>query len=395
MNGRIYDPQLGRMLQADPFIQAPGNTQSYNRYSYVMNNPLGYTDPSGYFLKELASFAAAAVGYWACGPYCAGAAVTATNLAQGVEIKYAVINGVSTAALSSIASPSFADTAFAQAAGVEVGRAAAFGAVGGIASSLQGGNFGHGFLVAGVSGAIGQSAFLGGAGGTPGDIAIRTVGKAILGGTVSRVSGGKFANGAATAAFSSLITESVAAANDPNYGNVKTGDGPNLAEPQVGSGSYRRGIVTMSETGPGGYYESAPTYTAAPIRYTVFPGFAAHLANTGTLFAGGSGAVQRDGIYDMAAIGLGVPAAAATCTMLSSVCYAGAKLAFEGMAVGSSIRLATGQNINASTLAMDAAVNVVVGTPFTALGAASGPIGKWIWEFNSQAATLPMNLPPP
>jgi len=49
MNGRIYDPKLGRMLQADPFIQSPTNSQSLNRYSYVLNNPLSYTDPSGYF----------------------------------------------------------------------------------------------------------------------------------------------------------------------------------------------------------------------------------------------------------------------------------------------------------------------------------------------------------
>ncbi|MEJ6477041.1 RHS repeat-associated core domain-containing protein, partial [Pseudoalteromonas piscicida] len=49
MNGRIYDPTLGRFLQADPHIQAPTNSQSYNRYSYVLNNPLSYTDPSGYF----------------------------------------------------------------------------------------------------------------------------------------------------------------------------------------------------------------------------------------------------------------------------------------------------------------------------------------------------------
>ena len=49
MNGRIYDANLGRFLQADPFVQAPGNTQSLNRYSYVFNNPLSYTDPSGFF----------------------------------------------------------------------------------------------------------------------------------------------------------------------------------------------------------------------------------------------------------------------------------------------------------------------------------------------------------
>ena len=48
MNGRIYDPLMGRFMSADPFIQAPFELQSHNRYSYVMNNPLFYTDPSGY-----------------------------------------------------------------------------------------------------------------------------------------------------------------------------------------------------------------------------------------------------------------------------------------------------------------------------------------------------------
>jgi RHS repeat-associated protein len=48
MNGRIYDPALGRFLQADPIIQAPQSAQSHNRYAYVMNNPLAYTDPSGF-----------------------------------------------------------------------------------------------------------------------------------------------------------------------------------------------------------------------------------------------------------------------------------------------------------------------------------------------------------
>lgn len=49
MNGRVYDPIVGRFLSADPFVQSPGNSQSYNRYSYCMNNPLAGTDPSGYF----------------------------------------------------------------------------------------------------------------------------------------------------------------------------------------------------------------------------------------------------------------------------------------------------------------------------------------------------------
>ncbi len=49
MNGRMYDPQLGRFLSPDNYIQEPFNTQSYNRYGYVLNNPLKYVDPSGEF----------------------------------------------------------------------------------------------------------------------------------------------------------------------------------------------------------------------------------------------------------------------------------------------------------------------------------------------------------
>ncbi len=48
MNGRVYDYNLGRFLSVDPFIQEPGNSQSMNPYSYIMNNPLAGIDPSGY-----------------------------------------------------------------------------------------------------------------------------------------------------------------------------------------------------------------------------------------------------------------------------------------------------------------------------------------------------------
>jgi len=49
MNGRLYDPLLRRFLNADENIQDPYNTQNYNTYGYVMNNPLLYSDPSGEF----------------------------------------------------------------------------------------------------------------------------------------------------------------------------------------------------------------------------------------------------------------------------------------------------------------------------------------------------------
>ncbi len=48
MNGRVYDPALGRFISADPLVQEPLLSQSLNRYSYVMNNPLSLTDPSGF-----------------------------------------------------------------------------------------------------------------------------------------------------------------------------------------------------------------------------------------------------------------------------------------------------------------------------------------------------------
>ncbi len=47
MNGRMYDPIIGRMLSPDILIPAPHNTQGYNRYTYAFNNPLSYTDPDG------------------------------------------------------------------------------------------------------------------------------------------------------------------------------------------------------------------------------------------------------------------------------------------------------------------------------------------------------------
>ena len=49
MNGRIYDPLLGRFLSADLVVQFPGSLQSYNRYSYVENNPLTRMDPTGWY----------------------------------------------------------------------------------------------------------------------------------------------------------------------------------------------------------------------------------------------------------------------------------------------------------------------------------------------------------
>lgn len=47
LNGRLYDPQISQFLSPDNVIQSPSDYQSHNRYSYCLNNPLIYTDPSG------------------------------------------------------------------------------------------------------------------------------------------------------------------------------------------------------------------------------------------------------------------------------------------------------------------------------------------------------------
>ena len=50
MHARHYDPNIGRFLSVDPEFDLEkmlGNPQMWNRYSYVVNNPIRYTDPDG------------------------------------------------------------------------------------------------------------------------------------------------------------------------------------------------------------------------------------------------------------------------------------------------------------------------------------------------------------
>ena len=62
MNGRLYDPALHRFLQPDNYVQDPFNTQNFNRYGYVLNNPLLYTDPTGEEFFTLTTLAVIGLG---------------------------------------------------------------------------------------------------------------------------------------------------------------------------------------------------------------------------------------------------------------------------------------------------------------------------------------------
>lgn len=63
MNGRVYDPIVGRFLSADIVVQSPEFSQSYNRYSYAWNNPLSGSDPTGY-IYESSLIDLAVENYW-------------------------------------------------------------------------------------------------------------------------------------------------------------------------------------------------------------------------------------------------------------------------------------------------------------------------------------------
>jgi hypothetical protein len=59
MNGRVQDAITGRFLSPDPYITEPGNTQNFNRYGYVYNNPMSLVDPSGFTVDCLEGSACA------------------------------------------------------------------------------------------------------------------------------------------------------------------------------------------------------------------------------------------------------------------------------------------------------------------------------------------------
>ena len=65
MNGRLYDPYLGRFFSPDNYVQLPYDGQNFNRYSYCLNNPLKYTDPSREFLHLVTGAAIGGIFNWA------------------------------------------------------------------------------------------------------------------------------------------------------------------------------------------------------------------------------------------------------------------------------------------------------------------------------------------
>ena len=64
MNGRVYDQVMAMFLSPDNFVQSPDLTQNFNRYTYCLNNPLVYSDPSGYTYKAYMDYIYDEDNYW-------------------------------------------------------------------------------------------------------------------------------------------------------------------------------------------------------------------------------------------------------------------------------------------------------------------------------------------
>ena len=241
MNGRIYDPELGRFLSPDPVVQIPEYSQNFNRYSYVLNNPLNATDPSGFsfiskafskigsFIKEnwrtIVSIVVAVALYFVLGPGVfglphlglagaqLGAAVGAVSGAfnaainggdLGDVLRGAVVGGIQGWITGGILHGWTPETAGFNLATAQ--HIAGHGVVGGAANEAMGGKFQDGFLSAAVSAGVSDFGMLGDPNATgAGAVASRTIKAGIVGGTTSVIGGGKFANGAWTASFQHLL----------------------------------------------------------------------------------------------------------------------------------------------------------------------------------------------
>lgn len=155
MNGRLYDPKLHRFMQPDNYVQDPFNTQNYNRYSYVLNNPLKHTDPSGEMLigVAIAIAVAVAVSIYTLDAFYGGKPF---NI-QGV-IKTSAIAAFSSAMTFGFGEMTATVTNFYARATAQAVLHASFN--GGM-TYIQGGKFWSGFAAGGIS-SLASSAFTGG-----------------------------------------------------------------------------------------------------------------------------------------------------------------------------------------------------------------------------------------
>ncbi|MGH8139213.1 MAG: RHS repeat-associated core domain-containing protein, partial [Steroidobacteraceae bacterium] len=214
MNGRVYDPYLGRVLSADSVIQSLGASESINPYAYAWNDPLRYTDPSGHDIFDaIFGLAVGAIAFFALQPELAGlgsfwgsvaaggiagfvggftGAIVATG-SLSAALTAGLISGVAAAAFAGIGS--YTQTMNPGSEWTKAFSVVAHAAVGCGSAAASGGNCGRGALAAALSEVAVQGNLIKpDAIGTWGSV--KGVAEAgLIGGVAARITGGKFDDG--------------------------------------------------------------------------------------------------------------------------------------------------------------------------------------------------------
>ena len=297
LNGRVYDSLIGRMMSADPTVPDALNPQAWNRYSYVGNDPLTFTDPTGY--SWLSSFFHSIANFFRSNSIVRAivqvvltvilTAATGGNLALAAAASAAIVTGLSGGKLGQIlkaAVIAYATTTAFQDLGLitqanastlgeylassnYVANVAGSAAIGCVSAVASGGKCGPGALSAAASSAA--APLVGGITQNAPDAFTRTIeGSAIsgaIGGLASVAGGGKFADGAVTGAFAYLFTSAAQqAVNDNTPGALNTATGQN--------GYTSQGSATSADQLP-----SAPTGQATALAYIAMFNLGAYYFN--------------------------------------------------------------------------------------------------------------------
>ncbi|MFO0042492.1 MAG: RHS repeat-associated core domain-containing protein [Pseudomonadota bacterium] len=271
----MYDPRIGRVVLADPVVDDGLDGQAYNRYSYVTNNPLRYTDPSGYrrsgharsagvALLSLIVFnvaAPAAMPGWLWSAI-QGATVGAVGTGSSSGAAWGAVSGLTFHGIGALKLGPAEGASFSQMVvdGGYWAKVSLHAAAGGTLNELQGGDFGHGFVTAGVS--AGVSPLIDTIGdGRANARPARIVVQALVGGVVSKGMGGDFGSGALLAAIGRVMNaesqlaedETIAEYREMRAGQLRTVDDAAQAASDAGDlieeGYYLAAPVPVTKFG--------------------------------------------------------------------------------------------------------------------------------------------------
>jgi len=220
MNGRLYDPLLRRFLNADENIQDPYNTQNYNKYGYVMNNPLMFNDPGGEYIFGIteAFFAAVVIGAMVgTASYIVNTLITGSKFTLQGFFKAEFFGAVSGAVTYGIGS-AFSSTAVVSAlgnVGSAVTQALAHGLAQGLLAVVQGGDLSQAGMAATT--AFVTSGLMSGLTKAAPSVTNSLAGSMVIGGAIggitSELSGGNFWQGVAIGAIVAGMNHSLHSIN--------------------------------------------------------------------------------------------------------------------------------------------------------------------------------------